>query len=391
MGGIQERVMHIIIAPNAFKNSLDATSVAEAIGEGLRKSKLNCSREYFPIGDGGDGTAELIIKKNNGTVIKAEAHDPLGRKISAKYGLIENGKTAVIELANASGIRLLQQHELNPLKATTFGTGELVKQALDKGVSKMIMCIGGSATVDGGAGILQALGLRFFDSENRILEGLPESLINLHAIDLSGFDKRIFNCELIILCDVENKLLRENGAAKIFGPQKGASATGVQKLEAALTKFRDVVLYQTGFDMSTIRHGGAAGGVAAGLSAFCNAKPVNGIDYFLSITSFEKSLQKADIVITGEGSIDAQTLQGKGPYGVAVKAKEKNIPVIGIGGKVPPGADAQLQKYFDMLFSINKEPFQIDEAIKNTRDNLVKTAKRIGDLLEIKKSDQYND
>lgn len=382
--------MHILIAPNAFKNSLNASDVALAIGEGLQASKLNCSFEYFPVGDGGDGTAELIIKKNNGTVINAEVDDPLGRKISTTYGLVENEKTAVIELANASGIRLLQQHELNPLKATTFGTGELVKHALDKGVSKMIMCIGGSATVDAGIGILQALGLRFFDSENRILEGLPEGLIDLHVIDLSEFDKRILNCELIILCDVENKLLGENGAAKIFGPQKGASPGDVKKLEEALTKFRNVALHQTGKDMAAIKHGGASGGVAAGLALFCNAKPVNGIDYFLSLTSFEKSLQKADIVITGEGSIDAQTLQGKAPYGVAVKAKEKNIPVIGIAGKVPLAADAQLQKYFDMLFSINKEPFQIDEAIKNTRENLLKTAEGIGDLLKLKKSKQYN-
>jgi glycerate kinase len=373
--------MHILIAPNAFKNSLDALAVAKAIGEGLQQSKLNCSFECFPIGDGGDGTAELIVQKHNGTIINVEVHDALGRKIIASFGLIDKGNTAVIELANASGIRLLQPHELNPLHATTYGTGELIKHALDKGVSKIILCIGGSATVDGGTGILQALGIRFLNNENEILKGLPESLINLASINFSGLDKRILNCELIILCDVENKLLGENGAAKIFGPQKGASAEDVQKLENALTKFRGIALHETGKDMATIEHGGAAGGVAAALSVFCNAKLVNGIDYFLTINSFDEALQKANLVITGEGSINAQTLAGKGPYGVALRAKQKNIPVIGMAGKVPLTTDAELQKYFDVLLAINNEPFEISMAIKNTKDNLVRTAKAIGDLL----------
>ncbi|MEP6595659.1 MAG: glycerate kinase, partial [Ginsengibacter sp.] len=296
-------------------------------------------------------------------------------------GLIDNSNTAVIELADASGIRLLQQHELDALHATTYGTGELIKHALDKGVNKIIMCIGGSATVDGGTGILQAFGIRFLDTENEILKGLPESLVHLASIDLSGLDKRILNCELIILCDVENKLLGETGAAKIFGPQKGASPEDVKTLERALTKFRDIAANETGADMSSIKHGGASGGVAAGLAVFCNAKLVNGIDHFLTITSFNDALQKADLLISGEGSIDAQTLQGKGPYGVALRAKKKNIPVIGVAGKVPLAPDPQLQKYLDVLVAINHEPFEIAEAIKNTKDNLVRTGKVIGDLL----------
>lgn len=375
--------MHILIAPNAFKNSLNASEVAKAVGEGLLESKLNCSFEYFPIGDGGDGTAQLIIQKHNGTLISAEVNDALGRKINASFGLIDKGNTAVVELANASGIQLLQSFELDPLHATTYGTGELIKHALDKNVNKIIMCVGGSATVDGGTGILQASGARFLNNENEILKGLPGNLGNLAAIDLSGLDKRILNCELIILCDVENKLLGESGAAKIFGPQKGASLEDVRKLESALTRFRDIALHETGVDMATIKYGGAAGGVAAGLSLFCNARLVNGIDFFLSITSFDEALQKADLVITGEGSIDAQTLQGKGPYGIALKAKEKNIPVIGIAGKVPAKTDDNLLKYFDVLIPINHEPFEVAVAMKNTKANLVRTAKAIGDLLAL--------
>jgi glycerate kinase len=375
--------MNILIAPNTFKNSLNATAAAKAIGEGLLQSKLLCSIEYFPVGDGGDGTAELIIQKQNGKTVNAEAHDALGRKIKSSYGLIDDDKTAVVELANASGIKLLKTDELNPLHATTFGTGELIKHALDKKVRKIILCIGGSATVDGGIGILRALGIKFSNDKNKLIEIIPKALPALSFIDTSEFDKRVLSCELVILCDVENTLLGNNGAAKIFGPQKGASEDDIIKLEAALTVFNAVTLKQTGIDMSAIKHGGAAGGVAAGLAAYCNAKLVNGIEYFLSITGFEKALQKADIVITGEGKIDAQTLQGKGPYGVAVKAKEKNIPVIGAAGNVPLENNKELQQYFDVLFSINNEATDINTAMQHTKANLIRTGAIIGKLISI--------
>jgi glycerate kinase len=375
--------MHILLAPNAFKNSIDALQVAQAIGEGFLQSKLQCSMEYFPVGDGGDGTGALIIQQQKGKITNVEANDPLGRKVNVFYGLIDDDKTAVIELADASGIKLLQQHEFDPLHATTYGTGELIKHALERSVSKIILCIGGSATVDGGTGILQALGMNFLNNKNELLNRLPIDLINLASIDTTNFDKRILNCELVILCDVENILLGENGAAKVFGPQKGATANDVNELEAALTKFRNVSFKQAGIDISAIKHGGAAGGVAAGLSAYCNAKLVNGIDYFLSITKFDEALQKADLVVTGEGKIDEQTLHGKGPYGVAVKAKEKDISVIGIAGSLPLKMNLQLQQYFNALISINNEAADINTAIENAKLNLIRTGKMIGDLLAI--------
>ena len=374
--------MHILIAPNAFKNSLDAEPAAEAIKEGLLQSRLDCSCECCPVGDGGDGTATLLIKKLNGSIINANVHGPLGKKINASFGLIDEDRTAVIEMAGASGLRLLKQEELDPLHATSFGTGELIKHAFDKRVKKIILCIGGSATTDGGTGILEALGIQFLNADNNALKNLPASLIGLSAINVSKLDNRISNCELIILCDVENILLGENGAARIFGPQKGANKEDVEKLEAALTKFRDVTLHQTGKDMASIKYGGAAGGVAAGLSVFLNAKLVNGIEYFLSITRFDEALQKANLVITGEGSIDAQTLQGKGPYGVAKRAKEKNIPVIGLAGKIPAQENIELKKYFDVLLSINNEP-DVKIAMQHTKENLIRTAKSVGDLLTL--------
>jgi glycerate kinase len=214
--------MHILIAPNAFKNSLTARDAAEAILHGLTESGFRCGTRCFPIGDGGDGTASLIIRNLNGAFYETEALDPLGRKIKTSFGLIDNGKTAVMEMSDISGLRRLQDYERNPLQASSFGTGELIRTALDKGAHKIILGIGGSATVDGGCGILQALGVRFLDQYKRDLIHLPENLDRLEEIDLSGLDKRIRNTELIVLCDVDNILLGEKGAAAVFSAQNGA-------------------------------------------------------------------------------------------------------------------------------------------------------------------------
>lgn len=373
--------MHILIAPNAFKNSLDAPQVAAAIAKGLSLSKLQCTTESFPIADGGDGTGSLIIEKCQGEVIWHEVHDPLGRKIKASFGLIENRKTAVIEMANASGLRLLNKDELNPMLVSSYGTGELIKHALDEDVNKIILAMGGSATVDGGCGILRALGIKFLNADGEQLLANPENLINLAKVDTSGLDRRILDRELIILCDVNNKLLGPQGAAAVFGPQKGASPEQVKILDGFLENFAKVSEKQTGMDMSSMEYGGAAGGATSGLHTWLNAKLVNGIEHFLTITNFDEALQKAGLVITGEGSIDEQTLQGKGPYGVAVRAKERNIKVIGLAGKVPLEENQELDNYFDALIPINNELSDITTAIANTEENLVRTATLIGNLI----------
>ena len=373
--------MRILVAPNAFKNSLAAADVAEAIRQGLEESKLQCTVDCFPVGDGGDGTAELILRYHNGSTISANVHDPLMRKISSSFGLMEEGKTAVIEMANASGLRLLQSNELDPLHTSSFGTGELIENAFDKGVNKIIMCIGGSATVDGAVGSLQALGFRFLDKDGKELTNMPETLINLEIIDFAGADKRIKQCKIIVLCDVENVLLGKEGAAVVFGPQKGAGPDDVKKLEASLTKLSNIIFKQTGKNISTIKSGGAAGGMAAGLAAFLNTDLVNGIDYFLSLTKFDEALGGKDLVITGEGSIDMQTLHGKGPFGVAKRAKEKGIPVIGLAGKIPAERIGPLEQYFDVLLSINIQGTELSYALLQTKQNLKRTSKNIGDLL----------
>ncbi|CAN5761343.1 glycerate 3-kinase [soil metagenome] len=376
-------MLHILIAPNAFKNSLSAQAAAEAIQRGLLNSKLDCTCECFPIGDGGDGTGELIMQKCKGERFEATVNDPLGREITAAYGIINNGDACLIEMADASGLRLLKTAELNPLRATSFGTGQLIKVALDKGIRKIILCMGGSATVDGGSGILSALGIRFLDAAGTELTALPERLVDLATIDFSKLDERISSSEITVLCDVDNKLLGAQGAAAVFGPQKGASPDDVKKLDQALSKFADITFQQTGMDLSTIKYGGTAGGAAAGLHGLINASLVNGINYFLDITAFETSLQKASIVITGEGSIDQQTLQGKGPFGVASRAKELGKQVIALAGKVPLIKSPELSAYFDVLLSIGNEPMELKVALAATAQNLERTALELGNTLSI--------
>ncbi|TSJ43385.1 glycerate kinase [Mucilaginibacter corticis] len=373
--------MNILIAPNAFKNSLDAQSVAEAIALGLQQSKADCKCQLFPVGDGGDGTGELLVKHLNGERIEVQVHDALGRPITSHFGLVDDGRTAIIEMADASGLRLLRPSELNPLYANSYGTGELIKAALDKGVNKIIVGMGGSATVDGGAGILQALGIRFINVDDEVVTGGPSSFSELKHIDTMGLDKRILNCEISILCDVDNKLTGPEGAAAIFGPQKGADQIDVMLLDSLLLWFATIQAHQTGRDIINLKHGGTAGGAAAGMFAFLNAKLIPGADNFLKLAHFDEALKNADLVITGEGSIDEQTLHGKAPAAVAMAAKQKGIKVIGVAGKVPEDTSAALNQYFDRLISINKAPVDLETALKNTRQNLIATGKEIGDSI----------
>lgn len=377
--------MHILIAPNAFKNSLTAHLAAEAIDKGLRQSRLICSTSLFPVGDGGDGTGELLMKYFDAPGFNITVHDPLNRKINSCIGITRDNAIAIIELADASGLRLLKPEEYDPLRTTSFGTGELISFALEKKTKKIMLCVGGSATVDGGMGILQSLGIKFIAADGTVLSNQPALLSRLRKIDLSGIDKRIFETELVILSDVENILLGEHGAAAVFGPQKGADPRKVQQLDAGLSIFRDVVYDMNGKDMNSVRYGGAAGGVAAGLYALLNARLVNGIEYFLDNTGFDSALAHADLLITGEGSIDVQTLEGKAPLGVARRAKKRSIPVIALAGKIPSEDNPQLRKYFDRLLSINPEITDIETAIKNTYVNLVATARKLGDELNMNK------
>jgi glycerate kinase len=374
--------MNILISPNAFKHGVDAGEAALAIREGLMQSKLEGAFECFPVGDGGDGTGPLIVSRCNGVQVNAVAHDPLKRKIHASFGLIDAGKTAVIEMATASGLHHLQRNELDPMQATSLGTGELITDAMDKGARKIIIGMGGSATVDGGMGILKALGFRFLSAEGNDIS-LAADLMDLVSIDSSRIDTRIRNCEVIVLCDVDNKLLGKQGAAAVFGPQKGASDSDVPVLDAGLARLSEIILQHTGKNIANLKYGGTAGGAAAGLRGLLNAKLVNGIDYFLDLTGFDLALQKCDLVITGEGSIDDQTTKGKGPFGVARRAKLNGLPVIGIAGKVPLNSGPVLQLYFDALIPVGHEPMDMATALAFTKNNLIRTSREIGNLLAL--------
>jgi glycerate kinase len=386
--------MHVLIAPNAFKNSLTADEAAAAIRRGLSRSRLTATAECFPVGDGGDGTGDLLIQRLKGERISAKARDPLDRTIDTYFGLIEPSSTAIptppaiptpataiIEMANASGLRLLDRKELNPLHASSAGTGDLIRAALDHNAKRIIIGMGGSATVDGGTGILRALGARFLTSDGQPLNDLPAHLPDLASIDLSGLDPRLASSELIVLCDVTNPLTGPRGAAAVFGPQKGADPAAVRHLESGLKKFAEVIFGQTGLDLAAISRTGTAGGAAAALYGLLHASLVSGIDYFLDITGFDTALDRSNWVITGEGRIDEQTLQGKGPCGVARGAKRKGIPVIGLTGRLPPKVSLGLRECFDMLLPINPEPLELAEALRLTAVNLERTAVQLGDWL----------
>lgn len=375
-------MLHILIAPNAFKHSLDARQVAEALHEGFSQSRLDCRTTLFPIGDGGDGTCKLLHEKFNGELVTITVSGPLGIPVEASYSLVDEGKTAIIEMADASGIRLIKAEERDPLRASSKGTGELILHALDHHkVDQVILGMGGSATVDGGCGMLHALGIRFLDKKGKALDPVPKQLQYLECIDTSRLNKSVLGCNIRILCDVENRLLGEDGAAYIFGPQKGASPTHVKILDNFLRQLSDVALQTTGNNMADIVSGGTAGGAAAGMYALANAQLVNGIAYFLSKTGFEEVIKTADWLITGEGSLDEQTLSGKAPAGVASLAKQYGIPVVGIAGRVPLEPSSGLLNLFDALMPISHEALLLEEALTKTEQNLRRTAQALGNVL----------
>ncbi|NGM65579.1 glycerate kinase [Sphingobacterium sp. SGR-19] len=375
-------MLHLLIAPNAFKHSLDARQVAEALSEGFSQSRLDCCTTLFPIGDGGDGTCKLLCEKLEGKLVTTTVLGPLGTIIEASYCLVEDGKTAIIEMADASGIRLIKEEEQNPLQASSKGTGQLILHALEHHkVDQIILGMGGSATVDGGCGILHALGVRFFDKKGEELNPIPEQLQYLGRIDTSGLNKSILGIDIKILCDVENRLLGEEGAAHVFGPQKGASPEQVKVLDSFLRQLSDIVLQTTGKNMTDVVSGGTAGGAAAGMYALANAQLVNGIAYFLQKTGFEDVIKTADWLITGEGSLDEQTLLGKAPVGVASFAKQYGIPTVGIAGRVPLEPSSALLDMFDVLLPISHEAMPLTKALANTEQNLRRTAQALGNIL----------
>ncbi|MEL6527867.1 MAG: glycerate kinase, partial [Chloroflexota bacterium] len=313
--------MHILIAPGAFKHSLTATQAAHIIQRGIQAGLPSATTALLPIADGGNGTLDAWLA-NGGMRYTVPVHDPLMRRIEAEYGILPDGKTAIIEMALASGIELLANDEHNPLVATTFGTGELMRHALEKGARRFIIGMGGSATVDGGSGAMHALGIKLLDANNNEIPHGGGNLTPLATIDTSDLDPRWQDCEIIIASDVDNPLLGEQGAAAVFGPQKGASPDDVQTLERNLAHFAQVIADQHNRDIREVAGTGAAGGLSAGLLAFLGGRIQSGIDLLLDHADFDVLLAETDLIITGEGQMDGQTIHGKGPIGIAQRAQK---------------------------------------------------------------------
>ncbi len=374
--------MKILIATGAFKHSLSAQAVAEAVHKGFVQSELSASYHLLPIADGGNGTLDAFLV-NGGERITVDVYDPLMRPIQADYGLIDDGKTAVIEMATASGIELLTTDELNPLVTTTYGTGQLMQDGLKRGAKRFIIGLGGSATVDGGMGCLQALGLKLLDATGHDIPKGGGHLSQIATIDTSEIDPRWQDIEIVIASDVENPTLGEKGAAKVFGPQKGADDKMIARLEENLTDCFTRVYEQTGKDVRHIEGGGAAGAFSAGLMAFFNCEIVSGVDLILEHNQFVQHLNDTDLVITGEGQMDSQTIDGKGPIGVARLARDHGVPTIAFVGGLNVDDTILHEAGIQAVFPVVDKPMTLETALSNAEELVRRTALRIGYILQI--------
>ena len=373
----------ILLAPDSFKESMTAKEACIAMERGIKKVNSNINCIHVPMADGGEGTMQSLVDATGGKVYSIDVVGPLYDKIEAQYGILGNGEVGVIEMASASGIGLVPAEKRNPLLTTTYGTGELINACLDKGVKKLLIGIGGSATNDGGGGVIQALGGKLLDKEGKELGFGGGSLGKLHSIDLSGFDSRIKDVEIEVACDVTNPLCGEKGASNVFGPQKGATKEMVEILDNNLRHYAEVIKRELGKDVLDIPGAGAAGGLGAGLTAFLDGTLKKGIEMVIEYSALEEKVKDADMVWTGEGSIDFQTQYGKTPLGVATVAKKYNKPVIALAGRVGDGIEILYDKGIDSIFGIMKGVTSIDEALAKGQDNIEKTAENIIRLMNI--------
>ncbi|RNF39113.1 glycerate kinase [Planococcus salinus] len=357
--------MKVVLAPDSFKGSLTARQAAEAMAAGVAQYDDTIETVLLPAADGGEGTLDSLVQSTNGKIVETVVRGPLGEEVLAKYGVLGDGETCIIELAEASGLTLVKGTEKNPLRASTFGTGQLIGHALDAGYRKFIVGLGGSATNDAGMGILTALGMKFLREDGTVLPEGAASLSELHRIDCSGFDTRIAQSDFVIASDVDNPLVGKHGASAVFGPQKGASPGMVDRLDAALTVFADVTERQTGVSLHSKKGAGAAGGCGGAFQVFFPSQLRRGIDVVLEAMDFERRIEGADLVITGEGKSDVQTLSGKTPFGIAEVCKGKGIPVILLSGAVDGKSIKALSNIFLDIHSAAEEGMSEAESMQH--------------------------
>lgn len=357
--------MKIVIASDSFKGSMTASQIGETIKKGLLKYSEDFEVYNIPMADGGEGTVDSLVASTGGHLEHSKVYDPLMREIDGYYGILGDGETAVIEMAVASGLPLLKREEYNPLITNTFGTGQLIKDALDHGCRNFLIGIGGSATNDGGMGMLRALGVKFYDSDHQELTGGGADLLKLKSIDVKDLDKRILESKFEVASDVQNPLCGKDGASFVYGAQKGATKEMIELLDSALNNYADCILTDLNKDIKNVKGAGAAGGLGAALIAFLNADLKKGIDIVIELSHLEDEIKDANLVITGEGNIDSQTRFGKTPYGVAKLSKKYNIPVLAICGGIGEGSEILYEHGFDAIFSIVDKPMNVDEAMTN--------------------------
>lgn len=369
--------MKIVIAPDSFKESLSALEAANAIERGFKLVFPNAVYSKMPMADGGEGTVQSLVDATNGLIEERIVTGPLGEPVKAFFGLMGDGKTAVIEMAAASGLHLVPVENRNPLVTSTRGTGELISAALDLGVKHIIIGIGGSATNDGGAGMVQALGGKLLDELGNDIGSGGGALSHMVTIDLTGLDARLKDVQIEVACDVDNPLTGPRGASAIFGPQKGATPEMVDLLDKNLSHFADVAERALGKSFRDIEGVGAAGGLGASLLAFLNADLKRGIHIVLNAVNFEDVVKDADLVITGEGRIDSQTVYGKTPIGVAKAAKKYGVPVIGLAGSLSQDSDVVYEHGIDALFSIVPGITTLPDAFEHAAYYMERTARNI--------------
>ena len=370
--------MKILVAPDKFKGSLSAVAAADAIAAGLRRVWPDAEISRAPIADGGEGFAEALSVALGGAWVQTRALDPLGREVDARYAWVESEKLAVIEMSEASGLWRLRNEELAPLRANTFGTGQLLRHAAERGARKILVGLGGSATTDGGIGMAAALGYEFLTSDGDDLAPIPENLLALIRIE---HEKVIALPEIVAACDVQNPLLGPRGTAQIFSPQKGANSKDIVALEEGLLNLADVVANDLGCDFRDTPGAGAAGGIAFGLMSFCQAQVCSGFDLLAETLHLEARIAASDLVITGEGRIDGQTLEGKGPAGVAALARKHGIPVLAFAGSIADNSD--VDSLFDATCAIIDEPVSLDDAMARGAEYLTRSAARTARVLKL--------
>jgi glycerate kinase len=372
-----------LCAPDSFKESLTAMEAARAMAQGIENADHDAEVRCLPMADGGEGTARALVDATGGSMRAVPVHDPLGRPVEGHFGLLADGTTAVVETAEASGLALLEAKERNPLIASSYGTGELMLAAVRSGAKRIIVGLGGSATNDAGAGLLQALGVRLLDKNGNDLAHGGAALANLTTIDISTMDPALKNVAITAACDVTNPLTGPTGASAVFGPQKGASKDDVATLDAALAHFAQVIDSQLGVAVNDVPGAGAAGGIGAALKGFLNAEFRPGIAIVIEQSGLDAAAQWADVVFTGEGSIDFQTKFGKTPAGVAETAKRHGKPVIAVAGHIGTGIDELHEVGIDAVFGIAPGAASLSELLADAAANVTRTTEQIVRTLQL--------